>query len=150
PIWRAVQRLAAPGESVGKFDVAARGGAFVALYEAGEQIFTRVLFGRDRTLSQARRLTADDLVQRSPVLVSSGDSVYLAYVAPATPMMLVGALRLFRSSDGLDWQRLPGLNLRDKIPFRVRVAISGRRLLALIAAEVDKLMLCSFPLQDGP
>jgi hypothetical protein len=149
PAWLPVQHLAAPGDNVGKFDVVALGNEFVAVHEANQQIYTRVISGQNGTLSPCQLLAADDLSQRCPALASSGKYAYLAFLASATPALPVGTLRLYRSSDGRTWERLPELELREHLLFRAKLAVSGRRLLVLIAGENDKLALYTLPLPHG-
>ena len=147
PSWQPTRAFAAPDDDVGKFDLAPLGDGFVVLYEAGGQIFTRLL--RPPALSPRQRLPANDFLQTSGVLASARNRIYLAYLASDPANLFVGAIRLYRSSDGLHWERLPSLDVRKNILLRLRLAISGRRLLALTTGDVDRLAVAPLPLRDG-
>ena len=148
--WRMPQPLADAADDVGKFDLAALGDDFLLHYEAAGQLLTRVITDRDATLTPRQRLATDDLLVSSGALAVGDEGAYLAYLACATPVRPVGALRLLRSTDGREWRRLPGLDLRKGLPVQVRLALSGRRLLALISDELAGLTVCPVPMPGGP
>jgi hypothetical protein len=148
--WRPTRPLAAPDDDAGKFDLAALGDDFVVVYEAGGQLFTRLISGRGRELSAKQRLPSNDLIQTMGTLTSGEGCVYLAHLVSDPINLLSGAIRLYRSTDGLRWERLPGLSVRNNILLRLRLAVSGRRLLALTAGDVDRVALSPLPLPDGP
>jgi serine/threonine protein kinase len=146
--WLPVQQLWEPSDILPDCDLASLGEDLVLAQGTETRIFTGLVSGTKGAPSLPYPASSKGMLLRSASLAAFRGGVCLAYLTLLSPVETAGSLQLRRSRDGLRWENLAELGLRDDTLLGVRLAASEGRLVALLAGEVGCLMVCSFPAPD--